>query len=295
MTSNADADLYRAAVGDKKADYYLPLFLRFDAGDGRASWNWPALFVPFFWLLYRKMYGYALAYFVGWPILLTIIMVLLTIVLQPDLATLVYWAIVIVGRVLLAVFANALYHVHIRKVIAQQQASAPSREALVQRLIGRTPVVGTAVILAIVAFSGVALIGILAAIAIPAYQDYTIRSQITEGLNLASSVKAAVAQSYAAQGAWPVDLQDAGIDAEDLSGKYVESIEVRDGAVFILYGKDAHPLIAGRSLALQPSSAADGDVTWSCGYAADSLGDVAAGGTDVASKYLPSACRPARR
>ena len=57
----------------------------------------------------------------------------------------------------------------------------------------------------------VAIIGILAAIAIPAYQDYTIRAQVTEGLNLASAVKAGVAESFAQTGAWPADLSRAGI------------------------------------------------------------------------------------
>ena len=57
----------------------------------------------------------------------------------------------------------------------------------------------------------VAIIGILAAIAIPAYQDYTIRSQVTEGLNLAGAVKAAVAETYADRGAWPADNLEAGI------------------------------------------------------------------------------------
>ncbi len=51
----------------------------------------------------------------------------------------------------------------------------------------------------------VAIIGILAAIAIPAYQDYTIRAQVTEGLNLAASVKAAVAETYANTGTWPAN------------------------------------------------------------------------------------------
>src|SRR2546421_650669 len=89
----------------------------------------------------------------------------------------------------------------------------------------------------------VAIIGILAAIAIPAYQDYTIRSQVTEGLNLASSVKASVAEYYANNGTWPVGLVGAapalGYTA-DPSGKYVADITVATGTITITYGNQAN-------------------------------------------------------
>src|SRR5688500_14087025 len=87
----------------------------------------------------------------------------------------------------------------------------------------------------------VAIIGILAAIAIPAYQDYTVRSQVTEGLNLASAVKAGVAESFANTGTWPTGLTTAGGDnATPPSGKYVTSVTVgAGGAITITYGDQA--------------------------------------------------------
>jgi type IV pilus assembly protein PilA len=81
----------------------------------------------------------------------------------------------------------------------------------------------------------VAIIGILAAIAIPAYQDYTIRAQVTEGLNLASAVKAAVAETYADRGAWPADMTAVGITAAT-TGKYVQSMALDAGTIVITYG-----------------------------------------------------------
>src|SRR6056297_727507 len=84
----------------------------------------------------------------------------------------------------------------------------------------------------------VAIIGILAAIAIPAYQDYTIRSQVTEGLNLAAAAKAAVAEDFLNEGMPPTNRTDAGMTANaiDTSGKYVTGINITNGSIIITYG-----------------------------------------------------------
>jgi type IV pilus assembly protein PilA len=144
----------------------------------------------------------------------------------------------------------------------------------------------------------VAIIGILAAIAIPAYQDYTIRSQVTEGLNLASAVKAGVAESFAQTGAWPADLTEAGGDnANPPSGKYVESVTVSNGLITITYGVQANAaLIATPRLDLRPTVSTNDDVIWTCGYAVPEGADPVSGGadaqaTDVLPKYLPRSCR----
>src|SRR5690242_15700934 len=81
----------------------------------------------------------------------------------------------------------------------------------------------------------VAIIGILAAIAIPAYQDYTVRSQVTEGLNLASDLKAAVAETFAQSGSWPTNNNAVGITATK-SGKYVSDVSISNGTILITYG-----------------------------------------------------------
>ena len=92
----------------------------------------------------------------------------------------------------------------------------------------------------------VAIIGILAAIAIPAYQDYTIRAQVSEGLNLAAAAKAAVAEDFLNEGVPPINRTDAGMTANagDTSGKYVLSVEVGNtapaGVILITYGNEAN-------------------------------------------------------
>jgi Tfp pilus assembly major pilin PilA len=282
--SSQNEELYRAAVGESKAGYYLPLFERFDQGGSRVSWNWPAFFVPFFWMLYRRMYGFAAAYFFLYPIAAAILLAVLTAVLGEAAAALAYWLVIIGVWVLVPMFANSLYHGHVRKRIDRMAGEAPSHEALVQRLIGQSSG-GAPLVVAIVAVGGVFVVGILAAIAIPAYQDYTIRAQVSEGLKLATPVKASLAAAYAATGQWPADLQGTG--SQD-SAHYVTSIDVSDGVVLISYGKAANSKIAGHTLSLHPGVEGDQIVEWACGYAA---GDAAQ--TDIAPKYLPSACRAA--
>ena len=146
----------------------------------------------------------------------------------------------------------------------------------------------------------VAIIGILAAIAIPAYQDYTIRSQVTEGLSLASAVKTGVAEAFSNTGVWPVDLDAAGGDtATPPSGKYVSGILVDDGTITITYGNDANATILGDLLSLKPMVSANNDVVWLCGYftgSSSALIDPVAGPsgldqTDLDPKYLPQSCR----
>ena len=139
----------------------------------------------------------------------------------------------------------------------------------------------------------VAIIGILAAIAIPAYQDYTIRAQVTEGLSLASAVKTSVAEVYADEGAWPADLVEAGITASP-TGKYVTGITIDTGTIVITYGDQANANVAGQTLSLKPVLSANNDVVWLCGNKAapaattDSSGAVA---TTIDEKYMPSNCR----
>ena len=144
----------------------------------------------------------------------------------------------------------------------------------------------------------VAIIGILAAIAIPAYQDYTVRAQVTEGLNLASDMKAAVAETFANTGAWPLNNAALGITATK-SGKYVTGVQVVTGTIQISYGGQANAdaLAAGRNrLDLRPTVSPNGDVIWNCGRRTEAGSDPGSGastanGTTVLDKYLPVTCR----
>ena len=130
----------------------------------------------------------------------------------------------------------------------------------------------------------VAIIGILAAIAIPAYQDYTIRAQVSEGLNLGGGAKTAVAEYYQDRGVWPdgnSGANSAGLaPALNISGKYVVSVSVGsvDGIITVTYGNDAHAAITGNTLTLAATDNI-GSIEWVCL-------------SPMQDKHLPAACRP---
>ena len=128
----------------------------------------------------------------------------------------------------------------------------------------------------------VAIIGILAAIAIPAYQDYTIRAQVSEGLSLSSGGKAAMAEFYQDSGVWPTNNTEAVLAlATNITGKYVTQVKVgtNDGVITVTYGNDANIAILAAELTLTATDNI-GSIQWAC-----------AGGTGLLPKWLPSACR----
>lgn len=126
----------------------------------------------------------------------------------------------------------------------------------------------------------VAIIGILAAIALPAYQDYTKRSHVSEGLSLAGAAKMGVSEFYADRGVWPTTNSAVGLaSATSIKGNAVRSVAVGgSGVITITYNTKAE---AGKTLVLTPAgSNTDGSITWDC----------KATGT-IQGKYRPSTCR----
>jgi type IV pilus assembly protein PilA len=148
----------------------------------------------------------------------------------------------------------------------------------------------------------VAIIGILAAIAIPAYQNYTIRSQVTEGLNLADGWKTAVSEYYAQYGTMPSCFSTAAAGAANCvavtgatTGKYVSGIAVNAGGVIeVTYGNQANNAIKTFKLALAPGLSANNDVVWFCGTASTVATGVTpptgTNTTNVIAAYLPTSC-----
>jgi hypothetical protein len=297
MNSEADPlseELYRAAVGAKRADFYVPKFLRFDElGASKASWNWPALFVPFYWGLYRRLYGPSVIYCMLMPLALTIFFTIIVALTQSVLVSRLF-VVVLLGYylILIPVYANMIYHRAIARRIRALQAKVP--DPAVQITVLENGPHTSALAWVIVLFMFIPVTGIVAAIAIPAYQDYTIRSQVTEGLTLATPIENAVTQEFEANRMWPADLNAAKYTGP-VSGTYVADIRIDNGTISIQFGNRANGQLANQVLSLRPVIEQQ-RIIWNCGYEVRQGGEPGAGSpglnrTTVRQDYLPSGCR----
>jgi type IV pilus assembly protein PilA len=141
----------------------------------------------------------------------------------------------------------------------------------------------------------IAIAGILACLAIPAYQNYIVRAEVAEGLNMAGDWKVAIGDYYATNATWPslADLSDMGASP----GTYVSGINVTSGVITIYYGTArTNPLLNGKILTLVPYTDDNDDVLWQCGLAAPPSGNIAQGAaassttTTLLPQQLPSPC-----
>ncbi|HGT4282439.1 TPA: pilin, partial [Neisseria gonorrhoeae] len=112
----------------------------------------------------------------------------------------------------------------------------------------------------------IAIVGILAAVALPAYQDYTARAQVSEAILLAEGQKSAVTEYYLNNGEWPKDNGSAGVAASSkIIGKYVKEVEVKNGVVTAqMNPSGVNKEIQGKKLSLW-ARRQDGSVKWFCG------------------------------
>ncbi|MCF3011343.1 pilin [Neisseria gonorrhoeae] len=143
----------------------------------------------------------------------------------------------------------------------------------------------------------IAIVGILAAVALPAYQDYTARAQVSEAILLAEGQKSAVTEYYLNNGEWPENNGDAGVASSDkIKGKYVESVTVAKGVVTAqMKPSGVNKEIQGKRLSLW-AKRQDGSVKWFCGQPvkreSNNADDVTDDAKDaIETKHLPSTCR----
>lgn len=148
----------------------------------------------------------------------------------------------------------------------------------------------------------VAIIGVLASLALAAYQTYLVRTQVSEGISLATGAMTPVIDAFHQTGEPPADRAEAGMSPlpADTRGQYVSGVAVVDGRIDVTFGNDAHAEIFGQTLSFTPYLSGQSAVNWRCGAAPAPAGAPLQGlsvttvhqAPGVAVRYLPAACRP---
>ncbi len=273
-----DEEALRAAIGPKNTEYYLPRFEAAATQGTQARWHWPALFVTGYWLLYRKMWLNAFLYILVLPFAGAFLLGIVAALVggsnvsnkAMDYLPLAYFVLVLL---LSPLFANQLYYRHVRHLIATAQATSTDRQRQLSYLDAKG---GTsALVLILVAILGIAMIGILAAVALPAYQDYTKRAKVAEAVMSAITVARAVGETYETTGTLPDNLDDA--KSKTFLSKYLTSLELGPKGVLEL-GVTVSPSQT-IPMTLTPSLGGDRHITWTCGT------------EPSMRKWVPSSCR----
>ena len=276
-----DDELLNAMIGPGRLAYYRRAFDRFQHEQGLVSWNWPAFFATGLWMLYRKMIGYAMFVLFGVPTLLVITANILGTILDNKVVT--FWFLIalylLLGFVLLPLFANRLYYRFVQKKISRARARNVTEG---EQLIALYRAGGTsgAALFGFVPFVFVILAVGSAALVIPAERDYATRAQMSEGINLAGGPRAAVLEYFEEHGELPANNEEADISPpSEISSHYVSQVSIKDGAVVILYGNTVNARLFGIEVVLVPDVSKFPDVSWQCNA------------RDIPDKLLISMCR----
>jgi type II secretory pathway pseudopilin PulG len=271
-------EFYKAVVGPKNQDYYLSQFSRFDDnGKVSASWHWPAFFVTFYWFLYRKMWLNALIYFFL-PYLVMILLGIAAAVAGNSANTIMgigYVLFLIVLYLLLPMYANALYYNHCKKIITETRVSSQDLQRRLGELSGKGGTSNVALIVVLI-FVFIAFIGILAAIAIPAYQDYTTKARMAAAVDFGSYAADSVASYYYQHQEIPSSLEQAGFATPIPPAIKELSVNGENGTVIVTM---AGAPISGKTFLFVPSLDSNKKIVWTCMS------------QEIQDKYLPQQCR----
>ncbi|MBU1425855.1 MAG: DUF2628 domain-containing protein [Gammaproteobacteria bacterium] len=278
----SEEEYYKAVIGPKNQDYYLDHFSRFDdAGKVGPTWHWPAFFVTFYWLLYRKMWLNALIYFFL-PYIIMIPLGIIGAVLGNAaggviiLGYLLYFAAVFIG---IPMYANALYYRQCNKIIDEVRASSHHTQRQLGELSGKG---GTSkvVIIAILILSFIGFLGILAAVAIPAYQDYTMKARTSQALNIGRAAENFVDDYYSQYSSIPRSLEATNFASSLPPAVKEVGIDNQTGVITITMNGGA--AIDGKTILFVPALGGGNRLSWTCMS------------EEIQDRYLPQECRRSR-
>lgn len=283
--SYSNKDYYEAFIGEKNQHYYLEKFLKFDRdGKTSATWHWPAFFVTFYWLLYRKMWVQALLYFLS-PYLALIAGAIIAAVLGnllSDSAGMSLFGLLYVlfyaGMFIVpAMYANAWYYKHAKRKIAATTMYENNPQKRLGILAGRGGTSGIIVFI-LLFFFFIGTIGILAAIAIPAYQDYVHRAQHQQAIITAKHATNAVTDYYQQHHKAPQSLADTTFN--EPNPKFVEDIRF-DGEHGVVVVEMQNRSTSGDpgKIFFTPEQGESGDIIWTCSA------------EEIPARQLPPECR----
>ncbi len=289
---NSRASDYNEAIGPN-SEYYRPRFERYEEQGAGVSWHWPAFFATSSWYVYRKLYLVGiLNFFYPWILWFVVGFLVGFGVLPAEAGGALILFVGPLPWLLLTLFANRIYWRRVRRIIAQTPAypDAGRRRRELQDAggVARGPMVAMAVVT--VLFTA-GLVSVARVTVLPAFEDFTFKGQIAEGLNLAAQLKPQVAEFRMKHKKWP---QPADLDTSALHGKFTESVTLDHGSIIVTFNNQGHAGIAGKRVVLRPGADEHDQVVWACGNAALPAGFAPADGphgSEVPDKYLPKSCR----
>jgi len=274
-------EFYKAIVGPKNQDYYVRQFAKFDSsGKAGATWHWPAFFVTFYWFLYRKMWLAALLYFLFPYVLMLVLGIAGAVIGQAATALIGLGYLLYIAAIFIVIpmYANALYYNQCKKKISETRASSHEEQRQLGELSGKGGTSNVALIIVCVLVF-VAVIGILAAIAIPAYSDYTTRARMAEAVSVGKSASEKVADYYYQNQRAPGTLAEAGFVAQTSPAIKEVSVSGKDGVISITMASGA---VDGKTLLFVPSFDENKKIVWACMS------------QDIPQRNLPQQCRQAK-
>lgn len=256
-----DEEAWATVVGPKNRLYYMDCFQSMASGGRKLMWNWPACLLTVYWLLYRKMYGWAALAFVTLSVVSIAFTGLAGTAGSPSMALIFFAVHIALVFAVPGALGNYVYFKHCHHLMQQQEKLASSRAQYLARLEakgGTSEFVPYAVGFLVV----IAIIGMLAAIALPAYESYTRKAKLSEAIRLGTNVANQIGMEFERTGVMPEKLDQ--LQGLMATSPWITDIAIEPGTGIIRLTVVPFSSEAPGTVSLLPTIGADRQITWSC-------------------------------